>query len=53
MQNWVPRGSAIGSTWWHLSWIVAVCINHKDEVERSEQVKQMREIYAKANRTVA
>lgn len=33
-------------------WIDALCINQKDEKEKSEQVQQMREIYARARRTV-
>ncbi|KAF2491689.1 HET-domain-containing protein [Lophium mytilinum] len=36
-----------------LLWADQICINQKDETERSEQVKQMREIYAEADRTIA
>lgn len=33
-------------------WIDAICINQTDLIERSEQVLQMRDIYAAASRTV-
>ena len=33
-------------------WIDALCINQKDEREKSEQVQQMREIYARARRVI-
>jgi hypothetical protein len=33
-------------------WIDALCIDQKNEQEKSEQVQQMREIYAKAHRVV-
>ncbi|KAF2810809.1 HET-domain-containing protein [Mytilinidion resinicola] len=36
-----------------LLWADQICINQQDKEERSEQVQQMREIYAEAERTVA
>lgn len=35
------------------AWIDALCIDQKDEVEKSEQVEQMREIYANATHVIA
>jgi hypothetical protein len=34
-------------------WIDALCINQSDEKEKSEQVKQMKEIYSNASTTIA
>jgi len=34
-------------------WVDAICINQKDDKEKSEQVQQMREIYSKASNTIA
>jgi Heterokaryon incompatibility protein (HET) len=36
----------------HTLWIDALCINQKDDREKSEQVQQMQDIYAKASRVI-
>ncbi|KAI1326194.1 heterokaryon incompatibility protein-domain-containing protein [Xylariaceae sp. FL0255] len=36
----------------NLLWVDAICINQRDDVEKTAQVRIMREIYARAKRTV-
>ena len=40
----------VGTAW---VWVDAICINQKDDHERSHQVRQMRNIYSKASEVIA
>jgi hypothetical protein len=42
----------MSSTWWHLSWIVAVCINQGNVAEKTQQVGMMETIYEQTFQTV-
>ena len=42
-----------GSSWPKLLWVDALCINQQDSLERSQQVRQMRQIYSRAKEVIS